>query len=37
MLCYNTIEGTDVNETSESKECDMCHYWCFLYRGLNFN
>ena len=20
-------EGTDVNKTSESKECDICHYW----------
>ena len=33
MLYYDRIgisEGTDVNETSESKECDMCHYWYFL-------
>ena len=20
-------EGIDVNKTSESKECDNCHYW----------
>ena len=22
--------GTDVNETSAPKECDVCHYWYFL-------
>ena len=22
-------EGTDVNKTNASKECDICHYWCF--------
>ena len=29
MLHYNRIdvsEGIDVNKTSESKECDICHY-----------
>ena len=33
MLYYDRIdifEGTDVNKTSESKECDICHCWCFL-------
>ena len=20
-------EGIDVNKTSKSKECDICHYW----------
>ena len=37
MLYYNTIdvsEGTDVNKTSESKECDICHYWYFLNKGF---
>ena len=32
MLEYHRIEnseGTDVNETSASKECNICHYWCF--------
>ena len=29
-------EGIDVNKTSESKECDVCHYWYFLSKGLNF-
>ena len=33
MLYYETIdvsEGADVNKTSASKECDVCHYWYFL-------
>ena len=33
MLYFDRIdvsEGTDVNETSASKECDICHYWYFL-------
>ena len=30
MLYSDSIdisEGSDVNKTSESKECDICHYW----------
>ena len=30
MLDYDRIdvpEGIDVNKTSGSKECDICHYW----------
>ena len=23
-------EGTGVNKTSASKECDICHYWYVL-------
>ena len=33
MLYFERIyvsEGIDVNKTSESKECDICHYWYFL-------
>ena len=33
MLYYDTIgvsEGTDVNKTSASKECNIWHYWYFL-------
>ena len=26
----DVAEGIDVNKTSESKECDVCHYWYFL-------
>ena len=33
MLYYDRI---DVNKTSESKECDICHYWYFLNKGFNF-
>ena len=32
MLEYDRIdisEGIDVNKTSLSKECDICHYWYF--------
>ena len=32
MLEYDRIgisEGTDVNETNTSKECDICHYYIF--------
>ena len=27
-------EGIDVNKTSASKECDICHYWYFLNKGF---
>ena len=39
MLCFDRIDfskGIDVNKTSESKECDICHYWYFLNKGLKF-
>ena len=29
-------EGIDVNKTSESKECNIYHYWYFLNKGLKF-
>ena len=29
-------EGIDVNKTSKSKECDICHYWCFLNKEYKF-
>ena len=32
MIYYDRIgisEGIDVNKTSKSKECCMCHYWYF--------
>ena len=29
-------EGTDVNETSASKEWDVCHYWYFLNYSFKF-
>ena len=36
---YNKIdvsEGTDVNKTSASKECELCHYWLFKDIGFKF-
>ena len=39
MLQYNRIdvsEGIDVNKTSESKECMLCHYWHFRDFGYKF-
>ena len=32
MLQYERIyvsEGINVNKTNASKECMLCHYWCF--------
>ena len=37
MLYYNRIdvsEGINVNNTSESKECSLGHYWYFLNKGF---
>ena len=33
--CY-VSEGIDVNKTSASKECDICHYWYFLNYSFKF-
>ena len=33
MLHYDRIdasEGIEIDKTSASKECDICHYWYFL-------
>ena len=38
MLYYYRIdvsEGIDINKTSASKECDICHYWYFLKKALS--
>ena len=38
MLEYDTIdssEGSDINETKASKDCDICHYWYFLDKNFN--
>ena len=40
MLEYDRIdisEGIDVNKTSASKECDICHYWCFKDIGFKYD
>ena len=39
MLQYRKIdvsEGIDVNKTSSSKECELCHYWFFKDLGFKF-
>ena len=39
MLQYQKIdvsEGIDVNKTSTSKECELCHYWFFRDVGFKF-
>ena len=39
MLQYKKIdvsEGTDVNKTSASKECELFHYWFFRDAGFKF-
>ena len=39
MLKYNRInisQGTDVNKTSASKECDICHFWYFKDIGFKY-
>ena len=39
MLEYNktdTSEGIDTNKTNASKECNICHYWYFLDKNVNY-
>ena len=39
MIYYDRIvvsEGIDVTKTSESEECDICHYWYFLNKVFKF-
>ena len=39
MMQYNKIdvsEGIDVNKTSASKGCGLCHYWFFKDIGFKF-
>ena len=39
MLPYqknDVSEGTDVNKTSESEECELCHYWFLKDVGFKF-
>ena len=32
----NISEGVDVNKTSLSKECDICHCWYFKNIGFKY-
>ena len=39
MLQYyrvDALEGIDITETCESKECMLCHYWYFKDVGYKF-
>ena len=39
MIYYDRMdvsEGIEVNKTSKSKECSICHYWHFLGKGFKF-
>ena len=39
MLECNRIdisEGIDINKTSKSKECKICHYWYFKHIGFKY-
>ena len=39
MTEYDRIdldEGIDVNKTSSSRECWLCHYWHFLDKNFNY-
>ena len=38
LYCDRTaiFEGVDVKKTSESKECNICHYWYLLNKGFKF-
>ena len=39
MLEYDRIgvsKGIDVNKTSASKECDICHHWYFKDIGFKY-
>ena len=39
MLYYDKIDiskGIDINKTSASKDCCICHYWYFVNNGFRF-
>ena len=33
---FDVSEGIDVNKTSATKECDVCHYWYFSNFSFKF-
>ena len=40
MLEYDRIdisEGIDIDKTNKSKECNICHYWYFLDKNVNYD
>ena len=39
MLEYEKIDvsaGIDVNRPSKTKKCDICHYWYFLDKNVDY-
>ena len=36
FIRIDVSEVIDVNKTGASKECDTCHYWCFLNYSFKF-
>ena len=39
MLEYGRVdisEDININKTSASKECDICHYWYFLNKNFSY-
>ena len=38
MLYYDRIDVSegDINKTSASRECHICHYWYYLNKGFKF-
>ena len=39
MLVYEKIDisdGIDVDMSGKSKECMICHYWCFLDKNFSY-
>ena len=39
MLEYDRIDisgGIYINKTNASNECDICHYWYFLDKNVNY-
>ena len=36
MIKLMFLKGVDVHKTSESKECNIRHYWYFLNKSLKF-
>ena len=36
MIKLTLLREIDVNKTSESKECDICHYCYSAYKGFQF-
>ena len=39
MVEYDKVdisEGTDINKTNASEECDICHHWYFLDKNFKY-